>query len=158
MHDITILAVGGIKSSAIQFLCETYMKRLAPFARVRLVEARAESFTTDAEKKKSKRKEGERVCAIAEKEEKRGASIFLLDERGKEMTSYEFSEFLEKHSSTPMVFIIGGALGFSEELYSKNYEHIALSRFTFPHEFARVLLFEQLYRGITLAKGKTYHY
>lgn len=158
MHNITILAVGGIKSSAVRLLCETYLKRLAPFARVRVVEVRAESFTTDADKKKSRKKEGERVRAIAEKEEKKGTSVFLLDERGKEMTSYEFSEFLEKHSGTSILFIIGGALGFSEEVYSKNYERIALSRFTFPHEFARVLLFEQLYRGITIAKGKIYHY
>jgi 23S rRNA (pseudouridine1915-N3)-methyltransferase len=158
MFSIHIIALGAVRTKYFRDACEEYMKRSAPFARIVSTEVETAPWKTDGEREKSKKKEGERLLRVLKKEEKKGAAIFLLDENGKENTSGTFSELLEKHAGNTVVFVIGGALGFSKEVREKKYEHIALSRLTFPHELARVVLLEQIYRGITITKGKTYHY
>ncbi len=158
MFSIHVIALGAVRTSYFREACEEYMKRSAPFARIVLTEIEAVPWKTDGERERSKKKEGERLLRVLEKEEKKGAMIFLLDENGKENTSENFSGLLEKYAGNTVVFVIGGALGFGNEVHEKKYEHIALSRLTFPHELARVVLLEQIYRWITIAKGKTYHY
>lgn len=83
----------------------------------------------------------------------------LLDENGKEMTSVEFSKFLETKMNTysTINFVIGGAFGFSDSLKSK-YQSIALSKMTFSHQMVRLIFIEQLYRAMTILKGQSYHH
>lgn len=85
----------------------------------------------------------------------------LLDERGKQMTSTGFSTYLQKcmnRGARNLVFIIGGAYGFSEEVYKHVPEKLSLSGMTFPHELIRLIFMEQLYRAFTIIKGEPYHH
>jgi 23S rRNA (pseudouridine1915-N3)-methyltransferase len=87
--------------------------------------------------------------------------VILLDERGKEQRTIEFSELMGKLFMLPkkrIVFIIGGPWGFSEEVYSRADLKMSLSKMTFPHQLVRLLFLEQLYRVFTIIKGEPYHH
>ena len=90
-----------------------------------------------------------------------GDFVILLDENGKEFNSLTFADYLNQHqiqSTKHIVFIIGGAFGFSEELYSRSNAKIALSKLTFSHQMVRLFFMEQLYRAFTIIKGESYHH
>jgi len=86
--------------------------------------------------------------------------VYLLDETGDQLTSRQLAGFIEKRqlaSAKELFFIIGGAYGFSSEVYSAASGKISLSRMTFSHQMARLLFAEQLYRAFTLIRGEKYH-
>ena len=90
-----------------------------------------------------------------------GDYIVLLDENGKEFTSVQFAEFIEKKSHTGLkrlVFVIGGAYGFSPAVYETAHEKVALSKMTFPHQLVRLVFLEQLYRAMTILNNEPYHH
>lgn len=104
-----------------------------------------------------KQKEGEEVL----KKIKSGDYLILLDEKGKSFSSVGFAHFLEKrlqHSSKRLVFLIGGAYGFSETVYKRANAQISLSKMTFSHQMVRLIFLEQLYRAMTILKGEPYHH
>lgn len=157
MLDITILAVGKIKKEYFQTGCDEYLKRLSPYARIEMQEVQSEPFQSDsdADRTKSKQKEGERILSFLKRFP--DSLVFLMHEEGQNPTSIELSQKicgLNKH----VIFVIGGALGFSEEVLNYKAEKISLSMMTFPHEMARMILLEQIYRAITIDKDKSYHY
>ncbi|MFA6194264.1 MAG: 23S rRNA (pseudouridine(1915)-N(3))-methyltransferase RlmH [Patescibacteria group bacterium] len=156
MLDITLIAVGKIKESFWRDAFEEYAKRLKPYVRLKIIELPPEPFSKST-KEKVKEIEGKRIMGYLEKQShESGASlVYLLAERGRTFDSPTLAGWLEKNS--PLVLIIGGALGFSEELYGR-YPQISLSLLTFPHELARVVLMEQLYRAAAILNGKEYHY
>ena len=85
----------------------------------------------------------------------------LLDERGSELTSRQFSEMLERRAHTVakrLVFAVGGPYGFSDEAYARADEKLSLSKMTFPHELVRLFFVEQLYRAQTISRGEPYHH
>ena len=87
--------------------------------------------------------------------------LFLLDENGQEFSSEELSQFIKQkmlHSSKSLVFAIGGAYGFSNEVYKKAVGKISLSRLTFSHQMVRLIFTEQIYRAFTIIKGEPYHH
>lgn len=87
--------------------------------------------------------------------------VVLLDERGKEYTSVEFSRILEKRMSSGLkrlIFIIGGPYGFSKETYDRADGLVSLSRMTFSHEMVRLFFAEQIYRAMTIMRGEPYHH
>jgi 23S rRNA (pseudouridine1915-N3)-methyltransferase len=87
--------------------------------------------------------------------------VVLLDEKGKELKTVEFSGALEKMFFLPkkrIVFIIGGPWGFSETVYARADYKMSLSKMTFPHQLVRLLFLEQLYRVFTIIKGEPYHH
>ena len=89
-----------------------------------------------------------------------GDYIVLLDEKGKTFTSVEFSKKIEKYmlnSYKRIVFIIGGAFGFSDQIYSIANEKISLSKMTFSHQMIRLFFMEQLYRAYTILRNEKYH-
>jgi 23S rRNA (pseudouridine1915-N3)-methyltransferase len=90
-----------------------------------------------------------------------GEQIILLDENGKQFSSVEFSDFLQQkfnQGSKGLVFIVGGAYGFSDEVYKASVSKISLSKMTFSHQMIRMIFFEQLYRSMTILKGEPYHH
>lgn len=90
-----------------------------------------------------------------------GDVLVLLDEKGKEMTSREFSVYLEQKMQTVakrLVFLIGGPYGFSPRVYEAAQGKISLSKMTFSHQMVRLFLIEQIYRGYTIMKGEPYHH
>ena len=90
-----------------------------------------------------------------------GDFVILLDENGQQQSSIEFSQWLEKkvmHTAKDIVFIIGGAYGFSEELYAVTGAKLSLSKMTFSHQIIRSIFAEQLYRAFTIQRGEPYHH
>lgn len=87
--------------------------------------------------------------------------MVLLDEKGTEFTSVKFAEWMQQlinKNPRAIVFVIGGAYGFEEELRQRANAIISLSKFTFTHEMARLLLMEQLYRSMTILRNESYHH
>ena len=87
--------------------------------------------------------------------------VVLLDERGKEHTSEQFAEFIQhqmNYGGGDLVFVIGGAYGFSNAMYERANSKMSLSKMTFSHQMVRLLFIEQLYRGFTIIKGEPYHH
>lgn len=152
-----MVAIGKIKDSNLASLASEYLKRLKPFVKFDVIEISSSSFSENT-KEAAKKFEGERILEILKKEEAkaRGAAAYLLAERGLSFkSSPEFASWLAK--KTPVILVVGGALGFSDELY-ENYPQISLSPLTFPHELARVIALEQVYRAAAILNNKEYHY
>jgi 23S rRNA (pseudouridine1915-N3)-methyltransferase len=87
--------------------------------------------------------------------------VVLLDEYGKEVSSLQFSQFIQQRFNSGcknLLFLIGGAYGFSEELHQRANFSLSMSKMTFPHKLARLLFIEQLYRAFTILKGAPYHH
>lgn len=88
-------------------------------------------------------------------------TVFLLDERGKQYSSTEFSAFLQdqfNRGGKAVNFLIGGPYGFDEKVYRRANGLISLSKMTFSHQMVRLFFLEQLYRGMTILKGEPYHH
>jgi 23S rRNA (pseudouridine1915-N3)-methyltransferase len=106
---------------------------------------------------KQKELEGERILAATE----RNDFVMLLDERGKELTSREFADFIAKKAvmlPRNLVFVIGGPYGFSPAVYERADSKLSLSKMTFPHELIRLFFVEQVYRACTINRGEPYHH
>jgi 23S rRNA (pseudouridine1915-N3)-methyltransferase len=154
MNKITIIAVGALKNKALQTLTVDYQKRIKPYARLELIEISDSSFQK-GDKKKVKNQEKERLERVLHSYKKE--QIYLLSEGGRLFNSLSFASFLNNHDGQELVLVIAGALGWDEVL-AKKYQSLSLSALTFPHELARVILLEQLYRGLSINRGKEYHY
>ncbi len=89
-----------------------------------------------------------------------GDCVVLLDERGTERSSVEMAEWLGKKRQTErrLLFVVGGAYGFSQAVYDRANELFSLSKMTFSHQMARLFFAEQLYRACTIIKGEPYHH
>ncbi len=86
--------------------------------------------------------------------------LILLDERGQQFSSEELAQWLEQRLSAShrrLIFLIGGAFGFSADVYKRANVQISLSRLTFSHQMVRVFLLEQLYRAMTILRNEPYH-
>lgn len=103
-----------------------------------------------------KQKEGELIL----KNVKANDTLLLMDERGVQYDSIKWAEKVEGYirSGKDVVFVIGGAYGFSEEVYNRADGLISLSKMTFSHQIIRVIFLEQLYRACTIIKGEPYHH
>lgn len=157
MLDVTLINVGKIKNKNLASLAQDYIKRLKPFAKIKIIEVEASPINPNNQTA-TKVLEGERLLKVikTEEEKARGGIVYLLAERGKLFSSSpDLAAWFNKNN--PLILVIGGALGFSDELY-KNYPQISLSSLTFPHELARVIFLEQFYRASLINMKKDYHY
>lgn len=153
MLDITILAIGKIKESYWREASDEYLKRLKPYAKIKVEELKSESFTKwDSEL--AKIEESNRLENYLNRRPE--ATVFLLAEKGEELDSIAFAKKLEK-LNCPIILVVGGSLGFNSVFFAKH-KKLSLSKLTFPHELARVVLLEQLFRTITIINKKDYHY
>lgn len=152
--NITILAIGKIKEKYFADAIFEYIKRLSPYVIINIKELKAISFT-DKNKEKAKKEEGVLILNYLNKLS--GKTIIALDEHGENFPSEEFSRFLCGLNSQ-VIFVIGGSLGLDEKVIKKSNKLISLSKMTFPHELARLVLCEQIYRAVAINKNKTYHY
>ncbi len=154
MNKITIIAVGALKDLSYQALVKQYQTRLAPYALIKIIESQAYSFNdrTSKQAKHQERQGLERLVHRFSKEQ-----IYLLAEGNSDLDSKGFAKLLAKNESSHLVFVIAGALGW-EEGFKDSYQSLSLSNLTFPHDLARLILLEQIYRGISINNGKKYHY
>ena len=142
---LKIAWVGRTKESAIQSLTAEYLKRISRYADVEGLELRDEAAILQ--------------LAAGKSHAKQSHKLILLDPGGKPLSSQELAAFVEDLTSraTPVVFAIGGADGFSAEALKAADTRISFGKMTFPHELARVILVEQLYRAFTILQGHPYH-
>lgn len=146
MKRIKILWVGKTKEQYLNEGISRYLKLMSPMARVSVVEINGE---------RGKRPE-EALIREGSKILKQTGSFILLDEKGKGFTSFEFADFIKGKDSID--FVMGGPYGVSDEIKLKASDAIALSKITLTHEMARLVFLEQLYRAMTIIKGKEYHH
>jgi 23S rRNA (pseudouridine1915-N3)-methyltransferase len=154
MNKITIIAVGALKNKALETLAVDYKKRIKAFARLELIEIADSPFRGgDIKRAKDKEKKHlEKVLHSYRKEQ-----IYLLSEHGQLFNSLSFAKFLNEQDARDLVLVIAGPLGW-DEVWAKRYKMISLSALTFTHELARLILLEQIYRGLSINMGKKYHY
>ncbi|MCH8172340.1 MAG: 23S rRNA (pseudouridine(1915)-N(3))-methyltransferase RlmH [Proteobacteria bacterium] len=148
---ITIIAVGKSKGSPAEAIGAEYIKRL-PWS-VEVIEVEEKRPLKPLEKMKS---EGKKILLAIPK----GAYPVALDKSGKTWSSREFSKTLEKWfnaGGSHIVFLIGGPDGLSEAVLEKAPAKLSFGPMTWPHQLARVMLLEQLYRAFAIAEGHPYH-
>ncbi len=156
---ITIAAVGKLKERYLKDGISEYSKRLSRFADIEIIEVEDEhapDTLSPAQEAQVKQKEAERLL----KRVKEGSFIILLDLAGEQVTSEGFATKLESimlSGSSHITFIIGGSLGLDKSLIAASNYRICLSKMTFPHQLARLILLEQTYRAFKIMKGETYH-
>ena len=155
--NIDLLVVGKTDSAEIQSLVATYLKRLNFHTRVTLVTLPDLKNTRNISAESQKRQEGELLM----RQFADGDYVVLLDEKGAEMRSVEFSMWLQKRMNSGvrrLCFVIGGPYGFSKTVYDRADESISLSRMTFSHQIIRAIFAEQLYRAFTIIRNEPYHH
>ncbi len=153
---ICLLTVGKTDTGWVREGLETYTSRLGRYVRFSVKEIPELKNASSLSKAQVKDKEGSLILAsIGPKD-----MVILLDEHGKEYTSVEFAREVERFTASGknIVFVIGGAYGFSDEVYNRSDGKVSLSKMTFPHQMVRTVFTEQLYRAFTIIKGEPYHH
>lgn len=155
MFKAKIICLGKFKEAAFKSLEQEYTKRLKPYCKMTIEELKEVSYGTSSEMGKAKLEEAEIILKRLPKD----AVVVLLDEKGIARTSTEFADFIERITTfgREIIFVIGSGAG-TDQLVKQRANHIiSLSPLTFTHNFARVLLEEQVYRACTIIQGKEYH-
>ena len=155
--NVTLLAVGKTDVSWVKEGLELYVSRLRRYVPFKLEEIPHLKNAAALSEAVIKEKEGEIILSKLRPAD----YVVLLDEHGKEYRSVEFAQKLEalmSRSSRDIVFVIGGAYGFAEAVYSRADEKLSLSKMTFSHQMVRTVFTEQLYRAFTIIKGEPYHH
>jgi 23S rRNA (pseudouridine1915-N3)-methyltransferase len=155
MFKIKIITLGKFKEPAFRQLEAEYLKRLAVFAKVKVVEIPEVAYKKPSDVEKAKISEAEKIV----KQLPQGGIVILLEEKGSLRNSRDFATFLERTGGLgkELVFVIGSGIGLHESLKQYSNYSISLSPLTFTHNFARVLLEEQLYRACMILSGREYH-
>ncbi len=154
---VLLIHCGKTEDSYIITGIEKYEKRLKHYLSVETIYLPALKNTQALSKEEQKEKEGAVILSKIQNTD----FIVLLDEKGKQFTSIDFSKYLTQHinnGTRRIVFITGGPYGFSPEVYAKANFKISLSAMTFSHQMVRLFFIEQLYRAMTIQKGEPYHH
>lgn len=154
---ITLLTVGKTDRDWVKQGLDIYVSRLKHYIPFSIVEIPELKNVSSLSKDQIKTREGELILKSIRPTD----DVILMDEHGREYSSVEFAKVLQEKISyigKDMVFVIGGAYGFSQEVYSRANSKISLSRMTFSHQMVRAIFAEQLYRAFTIMKGEPYHH
>jgi 23S rRNA (pseudouridine1915-N3)-methyltransferase len=152
---VLVASVGAPRDAALASAIHDYETRAARYWPLEVREARAESGK-GASPAAVSTKEGERLLALVPP----GALVVACDAGGSTMTSEEFAAWLQREresASHDVVFVIGGAFGLSDAVRKAARRELSLAPWTLPHELARLVLAEQLYRAGTIRRGEPYH-
>jgi len=154
---IEFWVVGKTSFSYLNEGMEIYEKRLRKYVPFKSVILPDIKNTKNLSHEVLKEKEGQVILNKLEK----GDLLILLDENGKTFTSEKFAEWLNQklqHSARKMIFLVGGAYGFSDAVYERSQQKVALSSMTFSHQMVRLFFIEQFYRALTILKNEPYHH
>jgi 23S rRNA (pseudouridine1915-N3)-methyltransferase len=152
---VAVLAVGRPRGPVAEAVAE-YEKRAGRYFSLEAVEVKEEAFRKAGDAARVRDEEGKRLLARVPP----GAEVVALHETGRQWTSQQLSEYLQELALRGVpgaAFVIGGAYGLSDEVLARARHQLSLSAFTLPHELARLVLAEQLYRAGTIARGEPYH-
>ena len=157
--QVHIIAVGKIKEMYLQLGISDYEKRLGPYVKLQIMEISEEkrpAITSPAIESAAKAKEGERIRAVIPER----SYVIALDVQGQTWSSEELAGAFrqwELAGQNHLAFVIGGDLGLSPAVLSGSDMRLSLSKMTFTHPMARILLLEQVYRGFRILRGEPYH-
>ena len=150
---IKILFVGKTVDDRISGIVDDYLKRMKNIdITVKIVPGAKKKYSVEVQKSE----EGRFIISFIDDSE----FVAILDDKGDSFTSRQFAEWLERRqtSSRNITFVVGGAYGFSNEVYDRADSRISLSKMTFSHQIVRAIFAEQLYRAFTIIAGLPYHH
>lgn len=156
---ITVITVGKIKEKYLKDAIAEYTKRLSKYCKLEIAEVADEKTPDHASETVEdaiRAKEAERILKYV----KDDAYVITLEIQGKQLTSEELAEKIEKlgvQGTSHIIFIIGGSIGLGEEVLQKSNFALSFSKMTFPHQLMRVILLEQIYRSYRIISGEPYH-
>ncbi len=159
MQNITLICIGKLKESYLRDAVSEYTKRLSGLCKMNLIELPAEKLSDNPSQKEivnALESEGKKILEKIPK----GAYVYTMCIEGKQKTSEELSAEMENlavKGYSNIVFIIGGSFGISDKVKSASDFRLSMSKMTFPHQVARVMLLEQIYRAIQISIGTKYH-
>jgi 23S rRNA (pseudouridine1915-N3)-methyltransferase len=150
---IKLIVFGATKEKFFQQSEKEYLKRLGKYCKLQYVQLSSSKYTTKREES-LKMEEAALLKHVGE-----SSYLILLDEKGEEWSSRKFAQNLNKNLiyKPDLVFVIGGAFGFSDEVRKRANATWSLSKLTFPHHLVRTIFLEQLYRAFTILRGENYH-
>jgi 23S rRNA (pseudouridine1915-N3)-methyltransferase len=154
---IKLLVVGKTDESYLRSGLDDYGSRIKKYLAFEIVEIPGLKNASHLSKQEWKAREAAKILPLLSAPD----TIILLDEKGNEMTSLEFSLFLNQKfssSSKNLVFIVGGPYGFDESVKKKAGFMLSLSQMTFSHQMVRLFFLEQLYRALTILRNESYHH
>lgn len=154
---IKILAIGKTDHKQLSLLIDEYQNRLKHYIKFEIDIIPDIKNVKNLSELQQKEKEGELILKKLQNTD----FLVLLDDKGKQFTSIEFSKYLQKKMNAglkQLVLVIGGPYGFSNAVYQKSQGKISLSKMTFSHQMIRIFVVEQLYRGFTILKNEPYHH
>lgn len=154
--DIKLLTVGKTDVKWVKEGLDLYVARLSHYVPFTLKEIPQLKIVSALTREQIREREGELILKAVRPADE----VILLDERGREFRSLDFARYLEEklQRGRDVVFVIGGAYGFSEAVYARSDGKVSLSKMTFSHQMVRTLFAEQLYRAFTIIKGEPYHH
>ncbi|NQV53840.1 MAG: 23S rRNA (pseudouridine(1915)-N(3))-methyltransferase RlmH [Flavobacteriales bacterium] len=154
---IRVISVGKTNIDFVQAGIGEYLNRLKHYTKLTWTELPDVKKVDRTDQEQLKRKEGEAFLHIIEARD----TVVLLDEKGKSVSSEGFAGMIEQfqlYEQGDLVFVIGGAYGFSEAMYDRANRKLSLSALTFNHQMVRMILAEQLYRAFSIIRGEPYHH
>lgn len=153
---ITLLVVGKTTDPRLQSLIEDYQQRLKHYIPFEFVVVPDIKNAKTLSQEQLKSAEGQAILSFLTP----AMDVMLLDEHGREFCSIEYADFLQKKmgSGRDLTLVIGGAYGFSKEVYNRANGKISLSQMTFSHQMIRLMAIEQIYRAMTILRGEPYHH
>jgi len=154
---ITFLTVGKTEDAYLKDGIDRYVKRLKHYIRLELIDLPELKKTKALTEQQQKTKEAELILKKITPLD----YVILLDEKGMELTSKQFANYIDKKSVgsvQSLIFIVGGPYGFDDSVYERANDKLSLSKMTFSHQMIRLFFMEQLYRAFTILKGEPYHH
>lgn len=153
---VDLLTVGKTDSAEVAALVDMYMKRMNRYVKFSVISIPDVRGTRNMDPATVKKLEGEQIL----KQFAQGDYVVLLDEKGTEYRSVAFAQWLEKRMASGIkriVFVVGGAYGFSHQIYDRADSAVSLSKMTFSHQIIRAIFAEQLYRAFSILNNEPYH-
>lgn len=154
---MTLLVVGRTSTGYLKTGIDEYVNRLCHYVQFDIQHLPDAKNTRSQSEAQQKVTEGKQILSVLDASD----FVVLLDEHGKEYTSTDFANYLQKRMLSGMkrvVFVVGGPYGFSQDVYNRANDKLSLSQMTFPHEMIRLIFTEQLYRAFTILNHEPYHH
>ena len=155
--NIELIVIGKTDQQEVAALVEQYAKRVNHYCKFTVTTIADVKNTRNMAPSRQKQLEGEMILKLISE----GDWLVLMDERGRQFTSMEYADWLQKRMLSGVkrvAIVIGGPYGFSDEVYKRANEKISLSKMTFSHQIVRAIFAEQLYRAFTILNNEPYHH
>ena len=155
--NIELIVIGKTDQQEVASLVEQYAKRVNHYCKFTVTTIADVKNTRNMAPSRQKQLVGEMILRLISD----GDWLVLMDERGRQFTSMEYADWLQKRMLSGvkrLAIVIGGPYGFSDEVYKRANEKISLSKMTFSHQIVRAIFAEQLYRAFTILNNEPYHH